>query len=106
VRRKARRTKQGKVKSIDYAQIAEFYAQLQDVKRRLIEFGIETGNVSDCSDLVAEFSGHLRAVREILEQDRRDQSLDGTPPEDVQAAIHFLLLMESGVSTESNEVKN
>jgi len=81
------------VVTIPFDAIGENLARLMDVKRRLIETSIRSGNSDYARDILDEVRDYVRCVREGLEAEYRDGSLkDMTPARHSRQymAIRFL----------------
>jgi hypothetical protein len=77
--------------------IGKDLAKLMDIKRRLIELGIRSGNSEHARDLLDEVRAFVRCVREGLETQLRDRSLKDMTPEQAQQAIYGCKIFEESL---------
>jgi hypothetical protein len=80
--------------SIPFDAIGENLARLMDVKRRLSETSIRTGNSDYARDILDEVRDYVRCIREGLEAEYRDGSLKDMTPARARQAIYGCQILE------------
>jgi hypothetical protein len=88
-----------RVQSVDSPPIEEHLGQLRDVKRRLVEAGMWNSEASaDAREILRNACSYLRIMRENLESNLLDRTLEDMTPEQALEAIGAMKLMEAELS--------
>jgi hypothetical protein len=85
--------------------IGEILARLMDVKRRMIEAGIASGDLGPAREVIDGVRIFVRYLREDLEKQLRDGTLDMTP-EQAQQAIYNTQLLEGSLLSDFPELSH
>jgi len=91
---------------ISFDAIGDTLAKLMDVKRRLIEAGIESGDLGPARELLESVRDFLGCLREDLAEQLRDGSLEDMTPEQAQQAIYGVLILEGSLQAEYPELSH
>jgi hypothetical protein len=83
--------------TLPFDAIGKDLAKLMEIKRRLIELGIRSGNSEHARDLLDEVRAFVRCVREGLETQLRDRSLKDMTSEQAQQAIYGCKIFEESL---------
>ena len=76
----------------------EILARLMDVKRRMIEAGIASGDLGPAREVIDGVRIFVRYLREELENQLRDGTLKDMTPEQAREAIHNTLILEGSLT--------
>jgi hypothetical protein len=83
--------------------IGEDLAKMLDIKRRLIESGIRGGNPEYARRILDDIRNFVRSVREELETQLRDRSLEDMTPNEAQQAIYGCQIFEESLRSDYPE---
>jgi hypothetical protein len=83
--------------SVAFDAIGEDIAKVLDIKRRLIETGIRSGNPEYARAILDDVRNFVRAVREELEAQLHDRSLEDMTPNQAQQAIYGCRIFEESL---------
>jgi hypothetical protein len=86
--------------------IGEILARLMDVKRQLLEAAIASGDLEHARDLIDGVRIFVRYVREDLEIQLRDGTLEEMTPEQAQQAIYGAQILEGSLQSDYPELSH
>jgi hypothetical protein len=73
--------------SVPFDAIGEDLAKVLNIKRRLVETGMRCGNPEYAREIIDDVRNFVQSVREELETQLHDRSLEDMTPEQAQQAI-------------------
>ena len=82
---------------VSFGAIGEDLAKVLNIKRRLIETGIRCGKPEYARGILDEVRNFVRSVREELETQLHDRSLEDMTPKQAQQAIHGCRIFEESL---------
>jgi hypothetical protein len=86
--------------------IGDTLAKVMDVKRRLIEAGIQRGDLGPARELFEGVRDFLRCLREDLAEQLCDGSLEDMTPEQAQQAIYNVQILEGSLQADFPELSH
>jgi hypothetical protein len=86
--------------------IGEVLAKLVDVKRQMIEAGIASGNLESARNAIDGVRIFVRYLREDLEKQLRDGTLEDMTPEQAREAIYNTQLLEGSLLSDFPELSH
>jgi len=86
--------------------IGEILARLMDAKRQMIEAGIASGDMESARNAIEGVRIFVRYLREDLEKQLRDGTLEDMTPEQAREAIYNTQLLEGSLKAGFPEVGN
>jgi hypothetical protein len=84
--------------------IGEIIARLMDIKRKIIEAGIASGDLGPAREVIEGVSTAVRLLREELENQLRNGTLEDMTPEQAQEAINNTKILEGSLKADFPEV--
>jgi hypothetical protein len=84
--------------------VGEDFAKIIDIKRRLIEAGVQRGDLAPAREILESLRHFLRCLREDLSAHLREGSIKDMTPEQAQQAIYAIQLLEGSLQADYPEL--
>jgi hypothetical protein len=91
---------------IPFVAAGQQLAKILELKRGFIESGIECGDIGQARAALKQLRDFLRCLREDLNADLCDDSLEDMTPDEAQQAICVIQILEESLQTEYPELSH